>query len=699
MMASSAATSDPNRLDRPGRLPAHPPMKSPINFLVALASATVFGIPTVGVNAADPSTPRFTSAPALMKARSGMDAAKDGAPGASGKRGSGRRSRGPGRFSLGPSQSHDRRHPGDTDGHPLPTFTRTFEYNGVTYTDRFVGTDPARRPQTTVIHTLIMPLRLDVGGGVVLDPSTDAVGGRTPLDWVLHSPVFTNVEYFAKGASFGKHQFADELARENFWSEGGNDPRYHVILDPLVLPVQTVVVTPDRISLADHVIDVTWLDEQANGLMSRLNPDPATLVIIVAGYGLSGDGGAAAYHNAATLASRPNGPLQSYIVTLWTNDWSDGLYDPEIGINVGHEVAEWLNDPFTDNEVPPWAFYGSYGMGILEVADPFEFEQNDTDIYALTTVEGTAYVMPDVAYYDWFTRRPVSRSLNGYYSFNTQATFSEPTYDMSRYEVRQFDVPNSISTILTGISSRGDLTGYFADQNGVEHGMLVIEGKIRRFDLPGATATYPRMINAGGAVIGTYDDASGSHQFLFKNGKTQAVDPFPDATVDLNSINDAGDIVGTYYPASGLPAAGGLLIHRGVPQKVLPLGAPASAILAISRSGKLAGLLDSDGDYYWDYGFTGTPGSFSVVDYAGPAPLALETAVNGISDNGNIAGTVYDLTGANNGFYRNQGVWDRIGYGHSTFINNMNEDGVAVGYATPYYSPYHGIIVLPKKVH
>ncbi len=83
-----------------------------------------------------------------------------------------------------------------------------------------------------------------------------------------------------------------------------------------------------------------------------------------------------------------------------------------------------------------------------------------------------------------------------------------------------------------------------------QENLLLDKGKFNTLDLPaGAFATG---ITNSGEIVGEYSDESGSHGFLFNNGKFTAIDvPGATATV-VNGINDHRQIVGYYSDAAGV---------------------------------------------------------------------------------------------------------------------------------------------------
>ncbi len=129
-------------------------------------------------------------------------------------------------------------------------------------------------------------------------------------------------------------------------------------------------------------------------------------------------------------------------------------------------------------------------------------------------------------------------------------------------------------THAEGFNDAGQVVGYYVDASGAIHGFLYNAGTYTTLDDPAAVnGTVGEGINDAGEVVGYYLDAEGNTQvFTYSNGVyTDVNDPSIDGggIQDL-SINDAGQIVGTYdngelqgFLANPLTAAAMLQIATG----------------------------------------------------------------------------------------------------------------------------------------
>ena len=73
----------------------------------------------------------------------------------------------------------------------------------------------------------------------------------------------------------------------------------------------------------------------------------------------------------------------------------------------------------------------------------------------------------------------------------------------------EFDVPDSLSTWVSGVNNVGDFCGDVTDSTGLMQAFVSISGTITPFSVPGATSTYARALNSSNQTVGVYIDASG----------------------------------------------------------------------------------------------------------------------------------------------------------------------------------------------
>ena len=279
----------------------------------------------------------------------------------------------------------------------IPYFTSGFKYQGQSYAFSMVGTDPRKDHVTTTVTLHVVPVKLTFTDGLAFDATGLAPG-------VLHSPLFTNVE-FADGTT----QFGDALMRGEFWKYVSSHPNYHVLFSaaPIEPTVSIAVPSGDGYTAAksggqEGYVTYAWFVQTIEPqIISQLGIPASDFTMFV---------------TARTSVLEPNGNYCCYLgyhsvfrdsslAHTWTTAWAS--VTPKSIEPLSHEVAEWLNDPFYNNHVPGWASpeSGTYCGNLLEVGDPlteYHFKRG-------------GFVLQDVAFFSWFARQNPSIGYKGRY--------------------------------------------------------------------------------------------------------------------------------------------------------------------------------------------------------------------------------------------------------------------------------------------
>jgi uncharacterized membrane protein len=220
-------------------------------------------------------------------------------------------------------------------------------------------------------------------------------------------------------------------------------------------------------------------------------------------------------------------------------------------------------------------------------------------------------------------------------------------------QIISFDVAPNAATYPADINSRGEITGFYYDTNGV-HGFLREEkGNIVTFDVPGAThyipgGTVPSGINARGEITGQYFAAGSIHGFLRTPHGTIITFDAPDSlSTEPRGINERGEITG----ACGDTRAGvrGFVRHAdGTFHKfdASPLFTYSSSI---NSRGEITGLtfLDPTGRTY--QGYVRAPDGEITKFRVEASDRTHPTDVN---PRGEITGFYFDANGNVHGFVR-----------------------------------------------
>lgn len=316
----------------------------------------------------------------------------------------------------------------------IPWWGSSFSFNGTTYPFTMVGTNPSTNSSTTV-PTVIIPLKFvfspksNLGGGNfsdVRDPTTiDPGTGLNSIQGTVQSPMFNAAPY---PDGVGTVQFGDAIQRATFDKTGSNG--YHVLLGgPTVLPVVTINVPANQadVHAISARIDEGWFSNQIHQLMNSLHIDSHVLPIFVtydtllyANNDLT-DCCIVGFHGS-TLSLNGNGAqqVQTYIYEAFV---SPGIFfNPSFvdALAFSHEVSEWENDPFVDDNVPPWLSLGTppFCQGNLETGDVIEQLNNAA---FLVPLNGVTFHVQTEALLPWFERQSPSTAVVGAYSYPNTA--------------------------------------------------------------------------------------------------------------------------------------------------------------------------------------------------------------------------------------------------------------------------------------
>lgn len=144
----------------------------------------------------------------------------------------------------------------------------------------------------------------------------------------------------------------------------------------------------------------------------------------------------------------------------------------------------------------------------------------------------------------------------GYYSMSTNNTTPDFPYIYDEiggvFEVLY--IPGATGGAqATGINNAGQISGFFIDSKGVNHGFYISQGNFLRLDYPRSTFTQATGLNNVNEVVGTYLDLGGmSHGFVYNVSTktwTSVDDPNGIGTTVVNGTNDKHQLVGFWGTA------------------------------------------------------------------------------------------------------------------------------------------------------
>jgi hypothetical protein len=287
----------------------------------------------------------------------------------------------------------------------------------ITYT--MVGTDPSKTNTSTTIPVILVPIKMIYGatnGNTTFDPKTHTVSnGQTVVVNTTNSPIFSSsVDFNQGGTDLGTTQYVDAFQRGNFWKSVKTHTGYHVLLGkPTVVPEKTIRVTAAQGGVFSNpfgsgvvgTMDINAFDAKLQTYMAaitKVNPGVLPLFITYNIYLTSGGGCCiGGYHSAN--AAQPNGQTYSYATYVD----SPGSFSQDVSA-LSHEIGEWVDDPFVDNNV------NCQDNSILEVGDPLEGNSN-YGAYPYTT-NGFTYNLQSLVFLGYFGA-PRTTSVHSWLAF------------------------------------------------------------------------------------------------------------------------------------------------------------------------------------------------------------------------------------------------------------------------------------------
>jgi hypothetical protein len=228
-------------------------------------------------------------------------------------------------------------------------------------------------------------------------------------------------------------QLGDAIYRAQFNKSGSG---YHVTLgQPTVAATQTIsvprnqgqIVVGSRSGSRIGLMSYSWFSSHLKNLIVSMKISPRVLPVFLVHntflyIGKPGNCCVLGYHGAT---SSTNGNGKAQVNTYMFASYSDpGIFAANAGDTesyiadihgLSHEVQEWYDDPFVNNEVNPWLTPTApqYGCtSVLETGDPVVGYG-----FKVTMPNGITYHPEDEVHFSWFARESPSRAAQGYYTY------------------------------------------------------------------------------------------------------------------------------------------------------------------------------------------------------------------------------------------------------------------------------------------
>lgn len=184
-------------------------------------------------------------------------------------------------------------------------------------------------------------------------------------------------------------------------------------------------------------------------------------------------------------------------------------------------------------------------------------------------------------------------------------------------------------------------------------------------NVPGAYSTECIRINDAGQVVGDYYDASGRHGFVYSGGNFTTLDPPGSGGTTAWDVNMVGQVLGTYGSTIGFVYS----VASGSYTILNPL--PDFRSVGINDAGDIVGV--------GTYGFLYRGGNLTEMNF--PGTVNNNTDPHDINNVGQIVGD-YNINGATHGFLYRNGQYTTIdfpGATSRTSLFGINDAGQIVG--------------------
>jgi probable HAF family extracellular repeat protein len=168
----------------------------------------------------------------------------------------------------------------------------------------------------------------------------------------------------------------------------------------------------------------------------------------------------------------------------------------------------------------------------------------------------------------------------------------------------------------TAINNAGEVVGISSMNYHSSDGFVYQHGVLTKVDAPDYFITQFHGINNAGQIVGVAGIGAPDAIFLYSNGGFTPITPavtvryvegstFPTSISAGSDIGDAGQIVGTVYPAEYGGKTEGFLYADGATTTIRFPGATSTSVSGINNAGQIVGsFLDDNGN---SHGFIATP--------------------------------------------------------------------------------------------
>ncbi len=315
----------------------------------------------------------------------------------------------------------------------VPTFSKSFAFQGKTYPFTMVGGAP-ERGETTRIDTQLIPISMFFEGFVDKQGNPIVLDVSPLIDPMRNSPNYRRATYRS-----GFTQFGDAVQRAEFFH--AMEPDWHTLInEPRQLPAVTLDIPKGAATLFRNrsngqifaVLDINFFISQLNTIIQLEHLDIDALPIALTNNVFLAPGANVkkccilGFHTAFDAGAR--GDKQLVQTFAWASWIGTGIFGGNIAdvTPLSHEIVEWMNDPFGNNSVPPWQFPNGAGGcdDTLETGDPLEVFANSA---VPVIIDGVTYHPQTEALLQWFQRSASSNAIDGAFSFPDEGLLTGPS--------------------------------------------------------------------------------------------------------------------------------------------------------------------------------------------------------------------------------------------------------------------------------
>jgi uncharacterized membrane protein len=268
--------------------------------------------------------------------------------------------------------------------------------------------------------------------------------------------------------------------------------------------------------------------------------------------------------------------------------------------------------------------------------------------------------------------------------------------------VTQFDYPSTgASTLPHAINNNGAIVGTVTFPDSSSAGFERFKkGSFLELTDPSGNGldTQALGINDSGEIDGFYENGGTSAiiGFTLVGGVYSDFEGVPDTcnlmpcTGDLIGLNDAGDVVGGWFPPNAAPEQAFAVLGGVFTPITNSFLANLSAAESISNnSAHVVGNYFDKSFLSHGFAYAVAGGKISAINFPG----GVQTAIFGVNNQQTLTGRYIDGSGVAHGIARISGVWatyDFPGANNFTTLEHVNDSNLATGYYTDASGIGHG---------